>query len=367
MTILSKYISKRFLATFIGLSAGLMLLVFLIDSIETAYRLSRKDNTQPLDALGLSILKMPGLYEQILPFAILLTAVMVFRRLSLDSEIDVIRSIGVSAWRFLMPLVLVSFVLGTAAVTLLNPVSVKLNTLYELREVVAKGEADSEQSIIQNNSWIRDKVGDNYYMLSIGKVIPLNNQKDQLKIINGNIRVQNQESELLQQILFKNAIISENNWQLSEVTEIDYKNQTTQNKNNLVISTNLPAAELIERAISPEFLTFWQLPKTIKVLQKAGLSTSHHWLYFLNKIAQPFLFVSLAILGAVLALRPSRRGGGYYVILASIISGFIIWSFSSIVFSLGLEGNIPILIAAWLPAIIALMVAISLILYREDG
>lgn len=368
MTILYKYLLKRFLATFIGLSAGLMLLVFLIDSIETAYRLSRKDQAQPLDAIGLSMLKMPGLFEQILPFAILLTTVIVFRRLCVDSEVDVIRSIGVSAWRFLSPIVGVSFILGIISITMLNPVAVNLNTLYDLKQDVVKGEAiASEQSIIQANSWVRNKVGDNYYILTMGKVIPLTRKKDSLKIIGGNTRIQDETGNLLEQILFGSAVIYGEHWDLSEVTQINYRNQETTQKEKLSLSTNLPAKDLIERAISPEFLTFWQLPKNIRILKKAGLSVSHHLLYFFNKIAQPFLFVSLAVLGAVLALRPSRRGGGGYVIIVSIISGFIIWSFSSIVFSLGLEGNIPVLIAAWLPSIISIMAAISLILYKEDG
>ncbi len=367
MSILFRYIFKRFWMTFIALSSGLILLVFIIDSLETAYRLARKDDTQPLDAIGLSLLKMPGLFEEILPFAVLLTAVLVYRRLSLDSEIDVIRSIGVSAWRFLRPAVMAAALISVFSVTILNPIAVTLNSLYEVQEEIAKGESTKDKSIIQSNSWIRDKVGDKYYLITLDRVLPISYQKDKFRILSGNIRIQDQESNLLEQYLFKSAIISNKDWKLSDIEYINYKTSETKNFDELTLTTNLPASSLIERSIPAEFLTFWQLPKNIRILKKAGLNTSQHRLYFLNKLSMPILYIALCILGAILALRPSRRGGGIFVTAASIASGFLIWSCSSIVFSLGLEGNMPAVAAAWLPSLIAIMISLTLILYREDG
>ncbi len=367
MSILFRYIFKRFWITFLALSSGLILLVFIIDSLETAYRLARKDNTQPLDAIGLSLLKMPGLFEEILPFAVLLTTVLVFRRLSLDSEIDVIRSIGVSAWRFLKPVIVASTIISILAITILNPIAVTLNATYEAQEEIAKGEFTNDKSIIQNNSWIRDKVDDKYYLITLGYVLPTSYQKDEFRIKTGNIRIQDEESNLLKQYIFKRALISDKQWKLFDIEYINYETSQIEHLDHLTLTTNLPASSLVERTISAEFLTFWQLPKNIKLLKQANLNTHQHRLYFFNKLSMPLLYIALCIFGAILALRPSRRGGGLFVTSASITSGFAIWSFSSIVFSLGLEGNIPAIAAAWLPAIIAFMISLTLILYREDG
>ncbi len=367
MTLLFRYIFKRFCTTFIGLSSGLILLVFIIDSLETAYRLARREGTQPLDAIGLSLLKMPGLFEEILPFAVLLTAVLVYRRLSLDSEVDVIRSIGLSAWRFLSPAVSAAILISIFAVTLLNPAAVRLNAIYEIKEDIAKGEVSDDRSIIQSNSWIRDKVDDKYYLITLGNVLPISYSKDQFRVLNGNIRIQDEESHLLEQFIFKKAHISDEQWELSHIEHINYETGKIDYFENLTLTTNLPASSLIERTISAEFLTFWQLPKNMRILRESGLNTSLHRLYFLNKLSMPILYTALCIIGAILALRPSRRGGGIFITAASIASGFAIWSFSSIVFSLGLEGNMPPIAAAWLPAIIAIMISLTLILYREDG
>lgn len=367
MSILFRYIFKRFWMTFLSLSSGLILLVFIIDSLETGYRIARKDNTQPLDAIGLSLLKMPGLFEEILPFAVLLTSVLVYRRLSLDSEIDVVRSIGVSAWRFLRPTIAAAAIIAIFAVTLLNPIAVRLNAIYEIQEEVAKGAAIDDKSIIQNNSWIRDKIDDKYYLITLGQVLPVSYQKDEFRIRSGNIRIQNEDSDLLEQYLFNRAIISDTEWKLFNIEYINYETSEIKHLEELTLTTNLPASSLIQRTVSAEFLTFWQLPQNIHILKKAGLDTSQHRLYFFNKLSLPILYIALCILGAILALRPSRRGGGIFVTIASIGSGFAVWTFSSIVFSLGLEGNMPAIAAAWLPAIIAIMISLTLILYREDG
>ena len=94
---LSKYLSLRFLKTIGAVFGGIFALIYLIDFVE----LLRRSSDVPSASAGfialLSLLRVPAVSEQILPFAVLFGAMAAFLNLTRKLELVVARAAGVSA------------------------------------------------------------------------------------------------------------------------------------------------------------------------------------------------------------------------------------------------------------------------------
>ena len=70
---------------------------------------------------------------------------------------------------------------------------------------------------------------------------------------------------------------------------------------------------------------------------------------------------------AVFSLRLPRRGKVGLLIVSGIVSGFLLHFFTDIIFAFGSAGTVPIMLAAWTPAIVVTMIGAALLLHLEDG
>ena len=90
-------------------------------------------------------------------------------------------------------------------------------------------------------------------------------------------------------------------------------------------------------------------------------------LYFNELLARPFLFTAMVLVAATFSLRMQRRGGTTLMIGAGIVSGFLLYLLSVVVFALGLAATIPVSLAAWTPTGISWLLGASMLLHLEDG
>jgi lipopolysaccharide export system permease protein len=79
------------------------------------------------------------------------------------------------------------------------------------------------------------------------------------------------------------------------------------------------------------------------------------------------MFAAMAALGAVFSLRLMRIGGLARLTLSGIALGFIIFFFNQLCGAMGKAEIIPIFLAAWATPVVALLSAMTLLVYTEDG
>ena len=79
------------------------------------------------------------------------------------------------------------------------------------------------------------------------------------------------------------------------------------------------------------------------------------------------MLAAVVILAAAFSLRPIRRGGGAVLIVSGIGTGFLLYFLSDVVYALGVSSKVPILMAAWSPALITSFLGIAVLLHLEDG
>jgi len=102
-------------------------------------------------------------------------------------------------------------------------------------------------------------------------------------------------------------------------------------------------------------------------LEKAGFSAVRHRLYWHSLMAAPFLMSAMVLIAATFTLRQARRGGVSFIIGGGVLTGFILYFFSDVVFALGLSDSIPVMLAAWTPSGVTTLLGLAMLLHLEDG
>ena len=75
----------------------------------------------------------------------------------------------------------------------------------------------------------------------------------------------------------------------------------------------------------------------------------------------------MALVAAGFSMRPARRGGVAHMIGSGVAAGFALFVVSKIAEEFGQSGELPVALAAWVPAVSGMMLAVALLLHTEDG
>jgi lipopolysaccharide export system permease protein len=136
---------------------------------------------------------------------------------------------------------------------------------------------------------------------------------------------------------------------------------------SLSIPSNLDDRTALERYASPQSMSFWTLPTAIARIEEAGFSAVNYRLRLQQLLAAPMLFAAMSLLAAAFSLKLARLGGLAGLALAGVGSGFGVFFVDQLSVSLARAEVVPPFAAAWLPPILALLSAFTLLFYTEDG
>jgi lipopolysaccharide export system permease protein len=131
--------------------------------------------------------------------------------------------------------------------------------------------------------------------------------------------------------------------------------------------TELTPGRIEDSFASPETLDVWSLPGFISVLEEAGFSAVRHRIQFHSLLALPLLSLAMALLAAGFSMRHTRRGGVAQTIAAGVAAGFALFVIDRVAAEFGEAGSLPVILAAWAPALSGLLLALGLLLHLEDG
>jgi lipopolysaccharide export system permease protein len=162
------------------------------------------------------------------------------------------------------------------------------------------------------------------------------------------------------------AKLGNDKWVLHDVllTEPEEPGRTVQ---RTTVPTDLTPDKIYNSFAPPETISFWRLPQFIDLLESAGFAAEPHRLQLHRLLAKPVLLAAMVLLAAVFSLRPHRHGGVIVTIVSGVLAGFVIYVLSNLVFALGLSATLPVVMAAWTPAVVTLMLGVAILLHLEDG
>jgi lipopolysaccharide export system permease protein len=358
---LGRYISLRFLSTVLGVFFLCLVLIFFIDFVEMLRQSGKQDNIPMSTLLIVTMTRLPVFSEVTMPFAVLIGAMGAFLILSRSSELVIIRASGVSVWQFLQPGITVSFLLGVLAVTVYNPFAA--NTKAYSEKLFADSFGSSKTAVTSGGAgpWIRQASVDG------DAIIHAQAAAERGMSLAGVTLLQFDASKnFVERVEARKATLKDGYWQLENgvVTGVDGKRHAFK---VYLSSTNLSASQVTENIGSIESLSFWELPRHIEYSIKSGLSADRYKLHYEMLLTKPLLFVAMTLVAATCSLRAFRFGGIQTMVIAGLSAGFGFYVFSELSRKLGASGLVSITVSAWMPIVIAILVAVTMLLHQEDG
>ncbi len=364
--ILSRYIAKHFFFAIMITVIGLLAVASLIDLFDLLRRAAKYQSVPFGVVVQMSILKIPYMTERMMPYAVLIGSMMALTRLTRTHELIVARAAGVSVWQFLLPALIVVMLFGTFITTVFNPLSSALLLRYEQIEAKYFSARGSLMVISSSGLWMR-QIEDNptsnisEHIINAARVIPHDMSFSNIIIFSFD-----KKKDFVERLDAETAILKPGVLELAQVIR-SAPGKPPENIAALALPTSLTMAYIQDSFASPETMSFWRLPSFITMLETAGFSAMRHRLYYQSLLANPLLMAGMVWVAAVFSLRLPRRGKIGILIASGLLTGFLLYFFTDLVHALGAAGTLPIILAAWAPALVMCMIGAVLLLHIEDG
>jgi lipopolysaccharide export system permease protein len=364
MTVLTRYLLWQTLLGIAGAAIVVTAVILLVDFVETSRDVATRVEVSALQVVMFSLLKLPLLLQDTLPFIILFGVLWTFFRLNRRSELIVMRASGVSAWRIMAPAVVLALLVGVAGSTGLNPLGAASNAAFEARRAALFEDRPASQ-VHTARTWLREVREDGFVLIAAEGM-----EGDRL--IAPVFRMYayggpDQRTPLLERLIqASSAELAGGFWRLSGAIE-HRPDEESAALGDVSLPTTTGREALFERARSAAGVSFWRLPEVIVSAREAGLSTRVYELRWQALLAQPLLLAAAGLLGVAATLRLARLGGAAGFALAGGLGGFMLYFLQRMLAGLGSAGALDPVSAAWsAPALFAL-VAVLYIAMTEDG
>ncbi len=368
---LSRYIGRQFLVAVAVTLVLMLVLIGMIELLELVRIAAKSTRAVPFAVvMEMMLLKVPTSAEKIYPFTFLIGSMIALSRLTRHSELVVTRAAGVSVWQFLMPGFAVALGLGMLFVAVLNPIGAYTIGKYDRMETKYISGISSLLSVLPSGLWLR-QVGEEGIRLhgtAIAEYIVHADRIDQatLGFENATMFLFNAQHRFVGRIDAPRAQLTPGQWRMDNAT-LATPDGRPQKVALYTLPTQLTITQIQDSFAAPETFSFWQLPGFIAVLEKAGFSALQHRLHFHSLMALPALLAGMVMIAAVFSLRQPRRGRTGMMVMFGMVTGFVIYFITQVIYEFGASGGLPVALAAWAPSLIVLMAGSAALLHLEDG
>jgi len=359
--ILSKHLAGMFTKWFFIVLSFFSVIVIIFDYIELLRRVrSRPDITFGFIS-KLVLFHYPNTVQQLMPFIVLFASMLMVWRLGRTAQLAVIRSTGISIRQLLFPLLGVVTVYCVLDYAVLNPLGASMMEQFEkLDNKVLRGQTNAF-AVSDAGLWVRHEDPTGYAIVRISYLSPDQKQMRQVSVYQfdaSNIFEKRYDAAYV--------TVYDRYWKLHDVL-MTQSNHTIQKMDEMNWSTELDLAKVSGKFLSPDTLSVWELPHFISILEKAGLSSVHHRLYWNSLLARPLILCAMVFLGFIGSHRSMWRQAGYTYVFAAILISFLIYIFFNVSNAFGISATIPVPLAAWAPSGISLFLLLAYLLHLEES
>ena len=329
--------------------------------VELTRRSSNHEGTTLDIVLFMAFLRLPNFIEKAVPFAILFGSMFAFWRLNRSHQLVVARASGVSVWQLLLPVLLLVVLIGCFKIAVFNPLSAAMLLRYEQLEAKYMKGKSSLAAVSDGGLWLRQATETGHYILHARRV-----SSREIRLSEVIVLMLQDNDKFVGRIDAANARLRRGYWALSDA-RLRPSEGTPRSIPYHEIDTDLTPENIQDSFAPPETIAFWALPGFISVLEAAGFSGLRHRLYWHSQLAIPVLLSAMVLLAATFSLRPVRRGGAGLAVVCGVATGFLLYFVSDVVSALGVSGRVPVVLAAWSPAVVSCLLGTAMLFHLEDG
>lgn len=364
--ILHWYFAKRFLLVFCAVLALFFAIFGLLDLIEKVGDFSDR-SVGLFSILGLTLLVLPGVLYQILPLIMILTSIFLFLALARSSELVIARAAGRSALRALLGPALATLAIGLLGVSMINPIVAATTREHDSRRAELMGETRKISSVGSDGLWLREGSDRSQTVIHAAAANP-----DGTVLSDVTFLTYSADAKPMRRIEAIVAQLTPQGWRLTGVKSwpldgFENPEALAATHQVLTLPSNLTLDQIRDSFGAPQAVAIWDLPGFIARLESAGFSAKRHRIWMQSELALPLFLLAMMLVGAGFTMRHQRGGQTGMMTLLAILSGFGLYFVRNFAQVLGENGQIPVALATWAPPAAALMLAIGLLLHKEDG
>ncbi|QBR70022.1 LPS export ABC transporter permease LptG [Beijerinckiaceae bacterium] len=354
-----RYLSLRFLQMITAVFLMIFGMVYVIDFVELLRRTGDIQGLSVHYIAYLTFLRVPSVSEQILPFCVLFGAMATFLSLTRKLELLIARAVGVSVWGFMLPPVAIAAAIGIIWVTLFNPMSAVMKHRADQIEATLFGR-DSKRND-DASLWIRQKSVDGEAFIRAKQA-----SADGTRLTSATAYIYNRAGVFEQWIEARVGKLLPGVWQFDHV-QVMSPGEESFSAGTYLLATSLSADQIVQGAVAPDSVPFWDLPAVRDVTEAAGLDGTGYRLQYHMLLARPLLFIAMVLIAAAFSLRFFRFGGIEKMVFGGVGAGFVLYVATKFVGDLGGAGLLSPPVAAWAPAVVASLLGAVALLNQEDG
>lgn len=355
---LNRYICRTFLFWFMLVFVIVALIISFFEIVDLTKRTMQHDI--PLTLLfQMAFLKLPKLLDSLLPSITFFAALGCFLRLAQAQNFVVISSFGVSRSQFLSGISAVIVLLGILNILIIDPIrSVLFERMVILEEKLFQKKSYSI-SFTDNGLWLKENLANSKNIIHAKHFSVPQKQFSNLIIIQFN-----KKGEFLRRVDAETANLKTGYWEMKNASLIsDYQQE---NLKSYTEPTTITMEQIQQSTAPPETISFLQMPTFIRMMEDAGLNANAYKMLWHQQIAKIGMMISLVFLASSFCLISTRNKSFAVIFGISIIFSFVMHFFQQVIYAFGIAHKIPIIAAAWIPALITFISAYWLNILLDD-
>lgn len=351
MQILARYIATAFFKNLLLSLMGLTVLFFFQTILTTLndYTLAQK--------LIYYLYDIPSMMVMVAPPSALIATVMTFSAFSKTNELVACYSIGISIGQMMSVLFPIVFVMCCFSLVIQDRILPAFNekkSLFYWKEI--KHRQDFFLDVKQEKIWYRSE--NLIYHLQ-------NFDAKNERILGIGVYVFDDQFDLIEQLQAEKANYNGETWNLTNGKTTHFDSKTgfpiteAFKTRELKIKENPKDFQMIEKEV--DRLRIKDLIRFIKTNKKSGIDSKNFEVKLHSRFSLSFIPIIMFFLAVPFAISRSREGRTGRDLLMAFVITFFYWLSYSISISLGQNGTLPPLFAAWLPSVIFGFLALILL------
>ena len=344
-----RYLTKLFLKNILIIIIVFVFLSFFLNIFEEIKYFENKES-EIYYPIILTILNIPSIVFEILPFIFLLGVMFFFISLYDREEIDLLRTNGIDNMKITITISVVSLILGIFLIVLYYSFSANLKSLYLNIKYKYSNASDHLAVVNEGGLWIKEENKDNE------RIYIINAKNYKINILeNLEITELDKNYNQLNLIISKKADISNKVWKLSNVKVY------SKDKNAKVLEKLEYPSSFDEKVISNLYsnlnsLNIIQLIKLKDNYKSIGYSATEVRLH-LNKIYSLPIYLTLTtIIGALLMFKLTFIKSKFFLIVIGVLVSVVFYYINYFSILFGKNETLPVEISIWLPQIIIFLI-----------
>jgi len=333
-------------------------LVALIELVEVGSRADLGLFERPLLTLASVTLTASGWALDLLPISILVGSVLGLVDLQNNRELIVAKSSGVSIWGIALVPVLITICLGFIVSYPGEALLLKGKSAVE----TAVGAADAAQLNSQGNGrWIAQKSdGGTFFMRA--KYL----SDDGTIMSDVSVYQYNLSQQLGRQIVAQSAQFIDGAWKLANGVALSTEGEKRE-FDTLTLETTATRKSINLQLGSIHQMNAFTLRDFIQSVDPDNKNVAEALMKLRRIEALPALLVGSLLIAFAFTVGYRRHGTSGSQVLYGIVLGFVLYVVTKLLERAGSSGVMDATLAAWGPAIVAIVIGTSVLLWKEDG